>query len=184
MRNLVMWNLMSLDGCFEGAAPWALDWHTYVWGDELERLSIDQLRSSDLLLFGRATYEGMAAHWTSAKGEVADLMNGIRKRVYSRTLTRADWRNTSLVARDAAEDVARLKQQPGGTILIFGSARLGAGLTRHRLIDEYRLVLVPVVLGRGTPLFPPDGTESRMELLQATPLESGGVVLRYRPAPA
>ena len=72
MRKLIMWNLVSLDGFFEGAKSWDLGWHESVWGDELERLSIDQLKSADMLLFGRVTYEGMAGYWSSAKGEIAD----------------------------------------------------------------------------------------------------------------
>src|SRR5437660_8294887 len=86
MRKVIMWNVVSLDGFFEGAKSWDLGWHDSIWGEELERLSIDQLKSADMLLFGRATYEGMASYWSSAKGEVADLMNQIRKVVFSRTL--------------------------------------------------------------------------------------------------
>ena len=77
-----MWNLLTLDGCFEGAKSWELDFHRYVWGDELERLSVDQLRSADMLLFGRVTHEGMATYWQAAKGEVADFMNTLPKVVF------------------------------------------------------------------------------------------------------
>src|ERR1700739_4646033 len=75
MSRLIMWNLLSLDGFFEGVKSWDLDFHQSVWGDELERLSLEQLRSADRLLFGRVTYEGMAAYWQTAKGEGADFMN-------------------------------------------------------------------------------------------------------------
>src|SRR5512143_3978230 len=101
MRKLIMWNLITLDGFFEGAKSWDLDWHEEVWGDDLERLSLDQLHSADLLLFGRVTYEGMAAYWKSAQGEIADLMNGLPKVVFSRTLATADWSHTTLVRDDA-----------------------------------------------------------------------------------
>ena len=90
MSKLIMWNLMTLDGFFEGAKSWDLDFHQLVWGDELEHLSIEQLRSADRLLFGRVTYEGMAAYWQTATGEVADFMNSLPKVVVSRTLERAD----------------------------------------------------------------------------------------------
>lgn len=90
MSKLIMWNLMSLDGFFEGAKNWGLDWHEYVWGDELERISIGQLHSADRLMFGRVTYEGMAAYWRTAKGAVAELLNSIPKVVISRTLDKAD----------------------------------------------------------------------------------------------
>jgi dihydrofolate reductase len=180
MRKLIMWNLVTLDGFFEGTSNWALDWHDYVWGEELERQSIEQLTSADMLVFGRVTYEGMAKHWPSAKGTVADLMNRIPKVVFSRTLTTAEWSNTTLIGEPADREVAKLKQQPGRDALIFGSAALSASLMEQGLIDEYRLVVVPVVLGAGTPLFKPGARQYRMELLESRELKSGGVILHYR----
>ena len=183
MRKLIMWNMVTLDGLFEGPKKWDLDWHNYVWGDELEQMSIEQLKTADLLLFGRVTYQGMASYWPSTQGETADLMNRIAKVVFSRTLDKADWNNTQLVRADAEQFVARLKQQPGKDILIFGSANLSASLMEKGLIDEYRLGLNPLVLGGGDPLFRPSGHELRMKLLEARPLKSGCVILRYQPIP-
>src|ERR1700688_129764 len=111
MSRLIMWNLLTLDGFFEGAKTWELDWHQYVWGEELEQLSIEQLRSADRLLFGRVTYEGMAAHWQTAQGEVADLMNNLPKVVFSRTLERPQWASTRLVKDNAVAEVLELKRQ-------------------------------------------------------------------------
>jgi dihydrofolate reductase len=111
MRRLIMWNLLTLDGFFEGAASWDLDFHRDVWGGELERFSIEQLRTADMLLFGRVTYEGMAAYWQTAQGEDADLMNSLPKAVCSRTLGRAEWKNTKLIGGDAASEVLELKRQ-------------------------------------------------------------------------
>ena len=111
MRNLIMWNMVTLDGFFEGPKSWDLDWHEYVWGEELERFSLEQSESADMLLFGRVTYEGMAAYWSSAEGEIAEFMNKVPKVVFSRTLERADWNNTRLVKAGAEEEVAKLKQQ-------------------------------------------------------------------------
>ena len=179
MRKLIMWNLVSLDGFFEGAKSWDLGWHESVWGDELERLSIDQLKSADMLLFGRVTYEGMAGYWPSAKGEVVDRMNNIRKVVFSRTLEKASWNNTKLVKGNAAEEVAKLKEQSGKDLFIFGSANLSSTLMRHHLIDEYRLCLAPIVLGAGTPLFKASPETMKLKLIEARPLKSGGVILRY-----
>ena len=181
MRRLVMWNLVAIDGFFEGPKSWDLDWHEYVWGEELEQLSLEQLKSADMLLFGRVTYQGMASHWPSATGEVADVMNGILKVVFSRTLDKAEWTNTRLVKADARDEVARLKQQPGKDLFIFGSADLSSTLIRHGLIDEYRLGLTPVVLGSGKPLFKPGPDRLRMRLLEARPLKSGCVILRFEP---
>lgn len=104
-----------------------------------------------MLIFGRVTYEGMAAYWSSAKGEIADFMNSVPKVVFSRTLEKAEWRNTRLVKKNAAEEVAKLKNQPGKNLFIFGSAELSATLMRRNLIDEHRLGINPVILGGGTP---------------------------------
>ena len=180
-RQVIVWNLITLDGFFEGASSWDLDFHEYAWGEELQRFSQEQLDAADLLLFGRVTYEGMANYWPSAKGETAERMNRIRKMVFSSTLDRAEWSNTTLVRDCVAGEVSRLKEQPGKDILIIGSAALSATLLESGLIDEYRLGLAPVVLGRGNPLFKPSSNTTAMELLEARPLKSGCVLLRYRP---
>lgn len=181
MRRLILWNMVTLDGYFEGKDPWEIDWHEYVWGDELERFSLEQGASADTLLFGRRTYEGMAEYWGKEKGEIANFMNSVEKVVFSRTLTTADWKNTRLVNGKPEVEVAKLKGGDGKDILLFGSADLAATLTEHGLIDEYRLGLTPVVLGAGTPLFKPSPERLRMKLLEARPLESGCVILRYEP---
>ena len=185
MRKLIMWNMITLDALFEGTKPWDLDWHNYVWGDELEKFSLDQLKTAGMLLFGRNTYEGMAAYWPTASGEsgeVADLMNSLPKVVFSRTLQRADWNNTTLVRENAEQAVVDLKQQAGKDLFVFGSASLCSSLMRAGLIDEYRLGLNPLILGGGTPLFKPPETQLKLRLLEARPLKSGVVLLRYGPA--
>jgi dihydrofolate reductase len=183
MRKLIVWNLVTLDGHFEGTKSWDLEFHNLVWGDELERMSIEQLDTAGMLLFGRTTYEGMAAYWTTEKGEVAERMNAIPKAVFSRTLGRAEWNNTRLVKTDAAAAVAGWKRDGGKDLFIFGSARLIASLMPRGLIDEYRLGMVPVVLGGGTPLFRPEAGRLDLRLLEARPLRSGCVILRYAPIP-
>jgi dihydrofolate reductase len=176
-----MWNLVTLDGFFEGAKSWELDWHEYVWGEELERFSVEQSRTIGTLLFGRVTYEGMAKYWASATGEIADFMNSVPKIVFSRTMEKAEWNNTRLVKAQAEEEVAGLKRQSGKDLYIFGSADLSATLMKHRLIDEFRLVLNPLILGRGNPLFKPHTERLKLKLLEAKPLNSGCVILRYQP---
>lgn len=180
-RRLIIWNLQSLDGCFEGPSPWALDFHTTVWGDELREFSISQLGEVGILLFGRATYEGMASHWSEATDEIADLMNAIPKIVFSSTLTSADWNNTTLVNDDAADAIRRLKAEPGRDLFIFGSARLCDSLMRQGLIDEYRICIAPVILREGPPLFKPGGPSHHLHLLECRPLSTGGLLLRYAP---
>ena len=182
MRKLIMWNLMTLDGCFEGARAWDLAFHEYAWGEELKRFSLEQEREVGALLFGRATYDGMAAHWTNTPGETADFMNTVPKYVFSRTLESADWNNTTLVRGDLGETVARLKEQPGKDLFVFGSADLSAALIRHGLFDEYRIGLVPVTLGEGKPLFKRESDPLRLEVLQSRPLGDRCLLLRCRPA--
>jgi dihydrofolate reductase len=183
MRKLVMWNLVTLDGLFEGAKPWDLAFHELVWGDELQRLSLGQLDGAAALLFGRATYEGMAAYWPTDTTEpaIAERMNRLPKVVCSRTLREAGWRNARVAGGSAEEAVAALKREGDGEVLVFGSATLCEALARADLMDEYRLVVVPVVLGSGRPLFAPGAASRRLRLLEATPLRSGAVVLRYAP---
>jgi dihydrofolate reductase len=151
-----------------------------IWGEELEQLSKEQLRSADMLLFGRVTYQGMAGYWSSEKGEIGDFMNNMPKVVFSRTLEKADWKNTRLVKENAEQEVAKLKEQPGKDLFIFGSANLSSTLTQHRLIDEYRLGVNPVILGAGNPLFKASPNRMKMKLLEARPLKSGCVILRYQ----
>jgi dihydrofolate reductase len=179
MARLIMWNLMTLDGLFEGKDH-DLSWHLDVWGEELERLSIDQLKLAGGLLFGRVTYELMANHWPSATGEVADFMNALPKHVFSRTLTRSDWANTAMYGGDLPATVARLKREQPKDIFLFGSADLAAGLMPHGLIDEFRIALNPIILGGGTPLFKPD-ERRKLKLLDARTLASGIAILRYEP---
>jgi dihydrofolate reductase len=180
MAKLVMWNLMTLDGFVEGPKR-DISWHFDVWGDELERLSIDQMKAAGGLMFGRVTYDLMASHWPSATGEVADLMNALPKYVFSRTLTQSDWHNTKVFAADLPAMVTRLKRDSANDIFLFGSADLAADLMKHRLIDESRLALNPVILGGGTPLFKP-GERVKLKLLDARTLSTGIAILRYEPA--
>jgi dihydrofolate reductase len=179
MRKVIVWNMMTLDGYFEGPKPWEIDWHEYVWGEELERFSLDQAQEVGTLLFGRKTYEGMSGYWSTATGEVAQFMNSIPKVVFSNTLETAEWRNTRLVKGSAEEEIARLKQEPGKDLFIFGSANLTGSLTNQVLIDEYRIGLNPLVLGGGTPMFKPREERMRLKLLEARPMQSGVVLLRY-----
>ena len=134
------------------------------------------------LVFGRRTYEGMAAYWSTAEGETAEFMNAVPKYVFSRTLERADWANSTLVREDAGEAVARLKEQPGKDLFVFGSADLSAALIRHGLYDEYRIGLVPVTLGEGSPLFKRDSEPVKLQLAESRPLGERCLLLRYQPA--
>ena len=180
MAKLIMWNLMTLDGFVEGPNR-DISWHLDVWGEELERLSIEQGKAAGGLLFGRVTYELMANHWPSATGEVADFMNALPKYVFSRTLKTSNWNNTQLFSDAVPATVARLKRDSAKDIFLFGSADLAASLIPHGLIDEFRMAVNPIVLGGGAPLFK-QSERVRLKLLDSKTLSTGIVILRYEPA--
>jgi len=186
MSKLIIWNIMSLDGAFEGATPWDLSMHETVWGPELEALSKEQLADSTILLFGRKTYVGMAEYWQKAAdepGEIAGGMNNAPKVVVSTTLKSADWKNTRLVR--SVDDVAALKEEAHDkNIFVFGSAELTSSLRKAGLIDEYRICIAPLLLGAtgGPPMFKPDDARQRLDLIEARPIKGGGVILFYQPA--
>jgi len=155
MRKIVLFNMATLDGLFAGPGG-EIDWHHV--DEEFNEFAIAQLNSAGGLLFGRATYQGMASYWptdVAMKNDpiVADKMNTLPKIVFSRTLERVEWNNTRLVKGNVAEEISKLKQQPGKDLLLFGSADLASTLTNLGLIDEYRVMVNPVVLGSGKPLF-------------------------------
>ncbi len=179
MGRLIEWNLISLDGYFEGGSKWDLEWHKYVWDKELEAFSLNQLRSAGMLLFGRTTYEGMAAYWRDSIGEVADLMNSLPKAVVSRTVKEPDWHNTRVLRGGTADEVTKLKTEIERDILVFGSGALSATLIKAQLFDELRIALAPAILGRGATLFGRDLPRQQLQLLEARTLSSGLIILRY-----
>ena len=142
----------------------------------------EMLRSVDTILFGRKTYELMAAYWPSAKDEIAGKMNNLPKIVFSRTLKKAEWKNTRLISGDATAEVSKLKQQPGRDMVILGSASLASSLLQRGLIDEYRVIISPVLIGSGNPLFPRITQRLKLTLKHAKVLGSGVVILYYQKA--
>lgn len=181
MRKLIMWNIVTLDGYFDANQNWDLPFHKVVWGQELEKLSIEQLNSADYLVFGRVTYEGMAAHWTKTKeeGEIAELMNRIPKLVFSKTLKSAEWNNTTLISENASAEIKKLKENGGRDMYVFGSANLSETFVNDNLFDEYRIGIAPVILGSGRPLFKQGIAPKNLSLISTQHLLTGGVVLKY-----
>src|SRR6266498_5638726 len=153
MRKLIMWNIITLEGYFEGNKTWDLPFLEVIWGQELEKISIEQLKSADFLVFGRVTYEGMAAYWKTAEGEIAELMNKIPKLVFSRTLKSVDWNNSTLVKGSASAEISKLKTQGNRDMYVFGSANLSETFINDNLFDEYRIGVAPIIAGSGRPLF-------------------------------
>lgn len=182
MRKLIMWNVISLDGYFEGEKAWDLEFHDLAWGKELENFSIEQLKSADMVIYGEKTYQGMAEYWSKAEGETADYMNKIPKVVCSSTLKTANWNNT-IIMKDAVTEIPKLKQEGDGNMFVFGSGILSKSLMKANLFDEYRLCVVPVFLGKGRRLFNEGLPYQKLKLLEARSLSTGGVVLRYAPVP-
>jgi dihydrofolate reductase len=176
-----MWNVITLDGCFEGEKPWDLSFHDLVWGPELEALSIEQLREADMLVFGGNTYKGMAAYWPKAQAsdpKVAPLMNRVPKIACSRTLEKAEWNNTTIV-RDAISEFSRIKKEGDGPMYVFGSANLSESLMNAGLLDEVRLCLAPVILGTGRRLFTESTTKHHLKLLESRSLNTGGLIMKF-----
>lgn len=177
MKKLIMWNAITLDGCFEGEKSWDLGFHELVWGPELEQLSLEQLRSAEALVFGKTTYEGMAAYWQTAEGEIAGYMNSIKKIACSRTLHNPEWNNT-IIARDAVAEIKKLKQEANKDLFVFGSGILSESLLNAGLFDELRLCIAPVILGGGRRLFTDKRTQN-LSVKECTQLKNGGILLKY-----
>jgi len=182
MRNIFMFMMVTLDGFFEGPNH-EIDWHNV--DEEFNEFAINQLHELDTLLFGRATYEGMASFWPTPFAKendpiVADLMNTTTKIVFSTTLAQAEWENSRLVKDHVAEEISQLKQQPGKDIAIFGSSDLAVSLMRMGLLDELRIMVNPVVLGSGKMLFAGMNEKANLKLLGTKVFRSGNVLLRYQ----
>jgi dihydrofolate reductase len=177
MRKIKLAMYVSLDGVVENPA-----WTAPFWNDEISDLQEEYLYASDALLLGRVTYEGFAASWPHMEAETGDFgrkMNSMPKFVASRTLEQAEW-NATILEGDLATAVAALKDEDGGDLLIYGSGDVVDELTRLRLVDEYRLIVYPVLVGSGKRLF--NGREElTFDLVGATPTSTGVVALTYTP---
>lgn len=161
-------------------------WSFQFWSDEAGKYKLDELFASDALLLGRVTYQGSAAAWPGRTDEegFADRMNSLPKHVVSTTLTDQDlsWNNSHLISDNVADAVRKLKEQPGQDILVGGSGQLVRTLMQHGLVDEYRLMVHPIVVGGGKRFFA-DGIDRKvLELAASQPIAAGVVLLVYRPA--
>jgi dihydrofolate reductase len=184
MRKIFAFEVASVDGYYEGPNH-EFDWP--VVDEEFNQFAVEQLDEADTLLFGRATYEVMASFWPTPMAEqsdpeVARRMNGYSKIVVSRTLGAAGWANTRVVGDDVAGEIARLKQEPGRDIAIFGSFALTVNLLMLGLVDEIRIMVSPVVLGGGASLFHTADERIRLTLRNVRTFASGNVLLTYEPA--
>ncbi|HTL06010.1 MAG TPA: dihydrofolate reductase family protein [Gemmatimonadales bacterium] len=190
MRRLTVFNQITLDGYFTGEngdLSWA---HTRDDQDaEWQEFIAGNAKGGGTLVFGRVTYDLMAGYWPTPEAAkqdpvVAKQMNALPKIVFSRSLERADWNNTRVIHGDPAGEIRKLKQEPGKDLVIFGSGKIIAQLAPEGLIDEYQLVVKPVVLGKGRTMF--DGVERQLELTRTSErsFKNGRVLLCYQPANA
>ena len=178
-RTLAATLFMTLDGVVEAPDKWSFPF----WSDETGKFKLAELHATDALLLGRVTYEGFAAAWPGRQDPdgFADRFNSMPKYVASNTLKKLEWENSHLIKGDLAAEVSKLKQKPGGDIVIHGSPGLIRSLLPHDLIDEYRLLVYPIVLGHGKRLFD-ETSQARLDLAETEAFSKGVVKLVYRRA--
>jgi dihydrofolate reductase len=187
MGRIVVTEFVSLDGVMEDPGG-SEDFRHGGWsfeierGDEGDQFKLDETMSAEALLLGRVTYEGFAAAWPPRDGEFADKFNTMPKYVVSSTLDDPEWNNSTVLKGDVAEEVAKLRQERDGDIVVHGSARLVQALLEHDLVDELRLMVFPVVLGSGKRLFDETGDKKRLQLADSRVVGDGVTILVYRPA--
>lgn len=177
MGNVIVTMFVSLDGVVEAPEKWS----SKYWNDDIAKFKHDELFGADALLLGSATYEGFAGAWPRRSGEFADKINGLPKHVASTTLKNLEWNNSHLIEADLARHVSKLKQTYARDILVYGGGTMVSALAGENLVDEYRLLLYPVVLGGGKRLFK-DGTTATLTLTESRTCHPNVVFVRYRPA--
>jgi dihydrofolate reductase len=190
MRKIVVTQFVSLDGVIEDPGG-SEDFRHSAWsfkfdrGDDGDQFKLDEVMAADALLLGKKTYLGFAEAWPSREGDFADKFNEMEKYVVSSTLTDPEWNNTTVISENVPEEIAKLRERPGdGDVLVNGSAQLIRTMVEHDLVDEYRLMLFPVILGSGLRLFPDDLAEkTTLKHVSTQPVGPDGVqVLTYVPA--
>ena len=187
MGRIVVTEFVSLDGVVE-APGGGEDFKYGGWsfeidrGDEGNKFKLDETMSSEVLLLGRVTYEGFAAAWPSRDGEFADKFNSMPKYVVSSTLEDPEWNNTTVLKGDVTEEAAKLKQEVDGNIVVHGSPRLVQTLLDHDLVDEFRLMVFPVVLGTGKRLFGETSDKKTLRLVDSKVVGDGVSINIYQPA--
>ncbi|MBI5530969.1 MAG: dihydrofolate reductase [Candidatus Doudnabacteria bacterium] len=183
MKKIIVFNLVTVDGYFAGPNG-EIDWHKV--DDEFNDFAIKQLQEAGSLWFGRVTYELMANYWPSEQvlktdPIVAGLMNSLPKVVFSKMLQHPDWQNTQLVKDIDVEEIKKIKTQPGKDIYIFGSGQLVQQFTAMGLVDEYRLMVNPVVLGEGKPLFKGKNNKQNLKFIRSREFKNGNVLMVFEP---
>ncbi len=187
MGRIVVTEFVSLDGVMEDPGG-SEDFKHGAWtfeierGEEGDKFKLDETVNAEALLLGRRTYEGFAAAWPSREGEFADKFNTMPKYVVSSTLENPEWNNSTVLKGDVPEEVAKLKEEQDGDIVVHGSAQLVQTLVEHDLVDEVRLMVFPVVLGSGKRLFGETRDKKALRLTDSKTVGDGVAILIYEPA--
>ncbi len=184
MRKIIVFNLVSVDGFFAGPKG-DIDWH--VVDDEFNKFAVEQTQTFGAIIFGRTTYQLFEDFWPKAltdpktskdDREIAKIIDDVEKIVFSKTLKKVTWKNSKLYHEIDTEEIKKLKKQPGRNMVIFGSGTIVQALTNLGLIDEYRLLVNPVILGKGKSMFK-DVNKLNLKLLNTRTFSSGNVLLCY-----
>lgn len=183
MRKIIVSNLVSLDGFMAGPNG-EIDW--FLWNEETAQYAKELAESIDTILFGRVTYELMASFWptpaaASEDPVITEYMNSSQKIVFSKTLERADWKNSRVIREINQDEILKMKQKPGKDMVIYGSGSLVSSLTQLGLIDDYRIFVNPVVLGQGKPLFKDLKDRHELKLINTKIFKNGVGLLHYEP---
>ncbi len=181
MRKVIAWELVALDGVMESPEKWSFQFHN----DEMAEANAAGMAAADAMLLGRVTYQEFASYWpyqNSAEQPFTDYLNNTPKFVVSTTLQEPlEWQNSTLIKDNVAEEIAKLKRQPGKDIGIVGSATLVRSLLRDDLLDELQLMVHPVVVGSGKRLFGDEGDQKALKLVDSKTFSTGVLSLTYRP---
>jgi dihydrofolate reductase len=176
MRKIVVTQFISLDGVIDTPM-----WSAPYWNDDIANFKKEESEACDALLLGRVTYDGFALAWPDSKDEGAPQINAMPKYVVSNTLTNATWNNSHIISGDVVEKIKALKAGAGKNLLVYGSANLIQTLMAHDLVDDYRLLVYPVVLGSGTRLFQ-ENNNLTLNLVSSVGFSNGVLALCYQPA--
>ena len=186
MRKIIVFNMVSVDGSFAGVDG-NLDWHNV--DDEFNKFAIEQLREFQTILFGRTTYQMFESFWPAAlkdpktsedNRKVAQNINDLEKIVFSSTLENVKWNNSKILKEINPEEIKKLKQEPGKDMVIFGSGTIVQAMTNLNLIDEYRLMINPIILGQGKPMFKDMRDKVNIKLLSTKTFKNENVLLCYQ----
>lgn len=186
MRKIIVTEFLTLDGVMEdpggGDQSEYGGWSAQFWSEEAGKFKHDELFASGALLLGRVTYQGFAAAWPTMTDDTgfAERMNSLPKYVVSTTLEEVEWNNSKLIKGDLAEEISKLKQESGQDITVHGSGQLVNSLMQHDLVDEYRLMIHPIVVGGGKRLFKENLGTKKLSLVETQTFPSGVVVLNYQ----